>query len=476
MRVLIVEDEQYVVDELCESMARLTPSVETVIARSRSSGIDELHGREFDFIICDLRLPTHDGGVDTEEEHGLAVHSVVRSVCPGTPCLFFTGYGTSEAILEQLSSGETHDILGTGCRYSMTRLLEKDRLTSCVNRVDNFNSGLESLDAVRIDLLDSRCSLQQNEKRALRLLARSFGGTRIEARALGGLSGAQTLRVSVKDDQGLLRASYFVKIDLRSELEEERENFRQYISPYLGFRRFPSLEMEIRAGIGKREALCYQLATEHTESFFDVLAESERDALAVIGELRETFGPWLALGKKKVVRIGDLRAARIADSEFYPYRNVLGSTENFENARREMTFSCQHGDLHGFNILCSPSNEVAIIDFGNVGLAPTCIDPIILELSVLFHKESPFRCNSWPTYEQAESWFDLEDYLNGCPFPSFIKKCREWASEIGGSAELPPVVYAETVRQLKYEDTNRERALGIARAAMRNATSLTSSD
>ena len=133
-----------------------------------------------------------------------------------------------------------------------------------------------------------------------------------------------------------------------------------------------------------------------------------------------------------------------------------------------MTTSYQHGDLHGFNILCDASGGAVVIDFGNVGPAPTCMDPVILELSVLFHKDSPFRSTSWPTNEQAETWFNLDEYLLGCPVPTFIRKCREWAIEMGGSTELPPVVYAEAVRQLKYEDTNRERALGIARAAMSN--------
>ena len=213
MIVLIVEDENHVVTRLCEQLSGVMPSICTVVAGSRSSGIEALRSGEFDFIICDLRLPPNDGGVGTDEAHGLEVRSVARTVCPGTPCLFFTGFDTSAGVREALSAGGTQDILGTGESYPMTRLLTKDDFLSCVNRLTSFNAELESLDEITIDLSGSKSGLDQIERRALRLRARILGGTSVEAIALGGLSGAQTLRARVKDDQGRILASYFVKID-----------------------------------------------------------------------------------------------------------------------------------------------------------------------------------------------------------------------------------------------------------------------
>ena len=152
MRVLIVEDDVYVAAELNNRFSSLEPSIDTVIARSRSSGIEALQGGEFDFIICDLRLPPNDGGLDTDEAHGLAVHSEARTISPGTPCLFFTGFGTSPQVLEELSSGGTQDILGTGADYSMTRLLTKDQSLNCVERLESFNTELAALDDITINL------------------------------------------------------------------------------------------------------------------------------------------------------------------------------------------------------------------------------------------------------------------------------------------------------------------------------------
>ena len=470
MRVLIVEDEQHVATRLDERLGRLKPRIDTVIAGSRTSAIEALQSSEFDFIVCDLRLPPQDGGVDTDEAHGLAVYYEARNVCPGTPCLFFTGFGTSQSVLEQLSAGGAHDVLGTGESYGMTRLLGKDNFLDCVNRLECFNTELANLEAIRIDLSSSTSSLDSFERRALQLRSRSLGATSIEASTLGGLSGAQTLRTTVKDDRGRTLGSYFAKIDLWPKMNQERENYRRYINPLLKMGGYPALGPEIEAGIGKREALFYQLAHEYTESLFDVLEGNEDEAIAIVEVLRDIFGQWAELSEKKVLRIRDLRVQRIGDSEFQPHRDTLGSTEGFEEIEREMMTSCQHGDLHGFNVLCNASGEAVVIDFGNVGPAPTCVDPIILELSILFHRDSPFRSNSWPTNKQTDAWFDLDEYLLGCPVPGFIRKCREWANERGGPTDLPPVVYTEAVRQLKYEDTNRERALGIARAAMQMNT------
>ena len=84
----------------------------------------------------------------------------------------------------------------------MTRLLSKDSFLDCLNRLESFNTELANLEAIRIDLSSSTSSLDSFERRALQLRARSLGGTSIEASTLGGLSGAQTLRATVKDDQG----------------------------------------------------------------------------------------------------------------------------------------------------------------------------------------------------------------------------------------------------------------------------------
>ena len=467
MKVLIVEDEQHVSTRLVERISHLTPRIDTVTAGSRTSGIEALQIDEFDFIVCDLRLPPQDGGVDTDEAHGLAVYQESRLVCPGTPCLFFTGFGTSQSVLEQLSAGGAHDVLGNGQEYGLTRLLSKDSFLECVERIKSFNTELATLEGISIYLSSGASSLDLFERRALQMQARSLGGTSVEAGALGGLSGARALKVCMKDNQGTPLGLYFAKIDLCARIRQERDNYRRYINPLLQIGGYPSLGPEIEAGIGKRGALFYQLADEYTESLFDVLERDESEAVAIIQRLCDFFDPWTPTANQKVISIRALREQRLSDSNFEQFRDAIGSPESFEETEQELTTGYQHGDLHGLNVLCSASGRVVVIDFGSVGPAPTCIDPIILELSILFHRDSPFRSISWPVKEQIDAWFNLEEYLPGCPIPEFITKCREWANRSGRTTDLPPVVYTEAVRQLKYGDTYHERALGIARAAIR---------
>ena len=57
MRVLIVEDVYEVALELAENLSSASPSIDVDIRGSRSSGMAAIERHEFDFIVCDLRLP-----------------------------------------------------------------------------------------------------------------------------------------------------------------------------------------------------------------------------------------------------------------------------------------------------------------------------------------------------------------------------------------------------------------------------------
>lgn len=469
MRVLVIEDEEHVSQALVDAMMTLRPPVEAVVAQSRTSGVDALVAGEFDFIICDLRLPPNDGGLDTDESHGLAVHSKAREVCPGTPCLFFTGFDTSSAVLDQLSGSGAQDVLGTGTNYGMTQLLKKDRFLECIERIADFNIQLQALETITIEMADPSVSLDEVEERTLRLAARLRDGKVVEATPMGGLSGARTLRTRISDDSGRVLATYFVKIGSREQIQEESANYDSYVGSLLTLGTHPARVHQIDAGIRKRKALLYQIAGDYSLSLFELLDSDEPAAITIVDAVRGILAPWDAFHERSSIEIGVLRSKRITDAEMTRFKEDLSSAQSFENMQMDVTTSYQHGDLHGFNILCNSAGTPLVVDFGNVARAPSCTDPILLELSVLFHAESPFRGAGWPTPSQAEAWFDLDDYLRGCPIPLFIKKCRSWAVEAGVPADLPPVVYSEAVRQLKYKDTDHQLALAIARSAIQEA-------
>jgi hypothetical protein len=125
-----------------------------------------------------------------------------------------------------------------------------------------------------------------------------------------------------------------------------------------------------------------------------------------------------------------------------------------------------HGDLHGFNVLVNDQNEPTLIDYGEVRKANGALDPVTLELSILFHPGIRGRFGDWPSVEQAAQWADMDSYLAGCPVSEFVRACRGWATvAAAGTDELLATAYAYALRQTKYGDAGTELALAIARGS-----------
>lgn len=135
---------------------------------------------------------------------------------------------------------------------------------------------------------------------------------------------------------------------------------------------------------------------------------------------------------------------------------------DFENREVQTRWACIHGDLHGCNVLVSSAGATVLIDYGDVGEGPASLDPVTLELSILFHPNAADAAATWPSTEQAKSWGNLDAYLVDCPFPEFIRQCREWALRIAaGNRDVAASAYSYLVRQLKYDGTDKERAIAL---------------
>jgi aminoglycoside phosphotransferase (APT) family kinase protein len=133
----------------------------------------------------------------------------------------------------------------------------------------------------------------------------------------------------------------------------------------------------------------------------------------------------------------------------------------FEAHDIQTRWSRVHGDLHGGNVLLSEDRAAVLIDYGDVEDGPASLDPVTLELSLLFHKQG-VPLADWPSADQARQWGDLNTYFVGCPAASFIRACRAWAGRAGaGQREEAAVAYSYLVRQPKYDDTNKELILSM---------------
>jgi hypothetical protein len=225
---------------------------------------------------------------------------------------------------------------------------------------------------------------------------------------------------------------------------------------------------EVFAGAGSSGGLFYQLAHEYRESLFDILAIDQKRAAHVVTRLKQKLKQWRDGAPSRSLTVKDIREAVLSDSQISVVAPELAgvSWDRFENYGLQIRECCQHRDLHGLNVLVE-GDEPVLIDFGEVDTAAACFDPITLELSLIFHPSSENIRGEWPTAMQAEKWYDLDLYINGCPVPNFVRNCREWALEAKfGNRELYANVYAYCARQLKYAETNHSLALALIRGVI----------
>jgi len=212
--------------------------------------------------------------------------------------------------------------------------------------------------------------------------------------------------------------------------------------------------------------LFYGLAGKYAESGFDLLRRDPRAAGAMVRSLREFEKAWEESGSQEVHSVRDIRRGLISDEAMVRIAGeIVFDWQALENISVKLWMCPQHRDLHLFNVLIRDGVVPLFIDYGEVGRAPGCLDPITLELSLLFHPGCKVDGAVWPTLERAAIWPDVAQYGEGCSCIDFVRECRNWAFARPTDRGVFAVVYAYAMRQLKYPDTNHKLALVIAEAA-----------
>lgn len=465
MRILLIEDEEAVVKEI-GGLLKSRCAAEVRVARSRDGALEIIEGAEdYDLIVCDLRIPTRDGGLDVAEDHGFRVHDAARERHPGTPCIFFSGYANLENVGQRLAGGSTVDIFGTGELWPLVDVRSKDSQPEFIDRSADLAAGLRELDSLEIEIAGGH-SLSAYEARPMRVYATRLNGSRVVMSPLGGLSGAKVFRVEVFDSSQSSVGLVVAKVALASTVLDEIDRFRQHVAPTIGIGGFAPLADEVLAGAGRFGAAFYSLAAGWDRDLFELVTNDPASAAVAVNRLREILTVWRRSESRSVVTIEELRSARVSNDQLAPFASDLDGIRwrDVEAFSVEMNMSVQHGDLHGRNLLVDSEGRPLIIDYGDVGLGPSVLDPVTLELSLLLHDEHP-DLGDWPTSKHASSWFDLERYTADSPILDLVRVCREWATASSSRIELAAMVYAHAMRQLKYPDTDKEMAITIAGAA-----------
>lgn len=466
MRVLLVEDEEAMIQTLRGQLETVCDA-DVTVARSRDSALSVLNAdHHFDLVVCDLRIPTQDGSLDVAEEHGLRVHEEVVSMHPGTFSRFLSGFVNLDNVGRRLSQGATEDVFATGKQWPLVEQHRKSELPAFLEWAKELSSALADLEQVEIDLSPD-VAIDDYQLRTLRIYARQLSGSRIVASALGGLSGARVLRIEIFDDTNSSQGLVVAKVDLLDKVKDEVHRYRRFVVSRQGIGSFAPLAGQVLHGCGRFGAALYSLAANGYTNLFQRVQAGDlagRDAVMRLADFHEN---WKGDVRESSQSVGALRSVNIADEVFQPWQTRLNAqrTAQVESLSVTLGDSIQHGDLHGLNVLVAADGSPLTIDYGDLGKHPEALDPVTLELSFLFHADRPDLGN-WPSLEHASQWFDLEAYAQASPIADVVQACREWALAVVNPQQLAAVVYAHAARQLKYDDTDKDLAIEIAKAAI----------
>ena len=430
---------------------------ETKIARSRDEAFALIEQNFLDLIILDLKIPTISGALDDDSEHGHAVFYRIRLVAPGTPIFILTGSPAEDFIPALLEHQQQIDIWSEGRKTGNILFVKKYKVNEVPEQLRPIASAIECLSDVELDRGGLTLSLA--EDRLIRIFTKKFQGVRCAVSSLRrGLSGARVIRLRVTDSQGVRVHNAVAKLAPLTEVRKEAHCYDHYMSrlgPALTPRNLATLEFGAHTLAGN----FYGLAEEFEESMFDIARHAPERAGAVIGNVEAATARWVAEVPETRRSIRQYRQRLLDDHLFEKIRQDFGLewATDFEERDIQTRWGCVHGDLNGCNILASVDGEIVLIDYSDVGEGPASLDPVTLELSLLFHPDGPGATGAWPTTGQARAWGDLDNYISGSPFPEFIRECRKWALRVAaGKRDVAASAYSYLVRQLKYDDTDKK--------------------
>lgn len=463
MNLLLIEDDKDLVDLLLQEFATIRPKITVNVARSRDSALALLASSVFDFIICDLNIPTEDGALDHHVDHGNALQVYIVNDVSGTPVLILSGFAELEMMEDLIKLAKQADLFGDGGNVPMLQYLPKDKLHECIDYVAEYSSRIQELDDIAMSGTDID-SLIPQDARIMRVFARRLSGAKLDVHNMpGGLSGSRTYLLDVFDRHHRQRGYAVAKIDYITEVVQERERARRLIAPMLKSGCFAQDIGIVEAGAGQMGGLFYRRDQDFSKTLFELIAENPDNAVSVVGAIRKIQEPWISHSDYDTFTIRHVRKWFESDEKHFEKLPSSIDWEAFEAREIQCHVGIQHGDLHPGNVLVDSSNEPLLIDFArssdNLSLV---VDPLSMEFSLLFHPVAKNIRGDWPSLEAVGYWPDIEAFIDGCPVPEFVLMCRKWAEGVYTSQrELLTVAYGYAVRQLRYDDVDSNVASAI---------------
>lgn len=464
--VLSVEDQDTVRDQITEIVQHCSRDIRLTFAESQEEALGLLAESFFDLVLLDLKIPVRRGELDTAVDHGLYVLAHIKDRLPGVSVAILTGSPSEELIDGLLKGGHTVDVWGTGAEWTTIRFFKKSRIAELPKLLVDICDRLDEIE--RLECRDDGgVNLPLSSDRLIRIIVRQRGGTSYELVSVNdGASGAAVFKLRVLNDNGVKVGSLVAKIASRDDVVLEEHNYSRYADRLVP-EATPRFLHATKFGAGAYAAAVYTLAEGFTRDMFILADKAKEDVDAAVGRLAAHLRPWSEGVHERSVLVGDIRRTALANEKLEGIigRYSLGWVSNLEKLKVQSRWCPTHGDLHGGNVLVDGEARPQFIDYNDIREGPPSFDWVTLELSLIFALKGPARKTEWPSRADCAAWGDATAFSSNGPFRHFVEACRASAMAVApGKREVAASAYAYVLRQLKYEDTDKEIAVALLNA------------
>ncbi|CAM5775522.1 hypothetical protein LMIY3S_05066 [Labrys miyagiensis] len=464
MKILFVEDNDGFARDL-EPVLREIQGVEEIVrVADKESAVVALRDKMVDLVILDLSIPPSKESDMPDPEHGQALFHEARELRPGTPIFILTGAEVQKFSRGLARFGNQVRLWGDSTEIETVSFFPKEEVNDLLTRVGALAAIFSKMNAVAINTRGRNLGLSPVQDQMLKTFANMADGVACDVSLLsGGLSDAKVVKAAAMDRSRKAQVLCAGKLGPSPVILSERMAYEKHARK-LGIGACPPLYCAIDMGVGLQGAIFYTLTDDDTLSLFERLAADPTIGPAVVGRVRGGLQRWTEASTADFVTIAEIRRRLIDDDDALAIEAKfdIGVLRRIEARSVQASQSCIHGDLHCGNVLVKSDGDAVLIDFGDAGPGFTSLDPIALELSLVFHPDAAKFGLRDSLMANINAWPDVDAFVGGTPLKSTVAACRNWAHDVGGGDQsVLASAYAYALRQLKYETVDPKITLAF---------------